>query len=83
MPVVVPGNGADRAARTEAHRLQGIGQLARTRRALGIGIAEQRTVGFAGNDFDIAELAGGMFDDAGNEQGTIHHQAGLQHCLAP
>jgi hypothetical protein len=40
-------------------------------------------VRFARNDFLLAKLGGGMFEDARNEHGAVHHEAGLGHVLSP
>ena len=45
--VVVPGNRAHGVAACEAQPSQRVGQLARAHRAVGVGVAKQRAVGFA------------------------------------
>ena len=79
MAVVVPGDRAHRAAGFQAQTLERVGQFARARRALRVGVAKQRPVRFARDDFNITELRCGVFDDCGNEKGAVHHEAGLQH----
>ena len=58
---------------------QGIGQLARTLGYLGKGAAVQGAVRLARNDFLFAKLRSGVFEDARNEQGAVHHEARCGH----
>ena len=54
-------------------------QLARALGAVGIGVAEQRSVGFARDNLDVTVLRGGVFDHVGQQQRLVHHQTGLKH----
>jgi hypothetical protein len=49
---------------------------------LRIGVAEQRAVRLARDDFRVAELSGGMLDHIGYQQGPMHDEAGLEHFLS-
>ena len=81
--VVVPGDRGDHAAGAEAQAGQRVGELFGAHRALRGGVAEQRAVGLARDDFGVAVLRRRMFEDAGKQKRHVHHQAGLQHvaCL--
>jgi hypothetical protein len=82
MAVVVPGNRAHCAASFEAHLGQGIGQLPDTLGRIGIGGAVQWAMRFARDDFLIAKLCSGVFEDARNEQWAFHHEARLGHVFS-
>src|SRR5450830_1329031 len=81
MAVVVPGNRADGAARLQAQRTQRVGQLPGAPGQVGEGVAVQAAIGLARDDLLRAELGGTVFQDGRNQQGAVHHAAGLLHCL--
>lgn len=77
--MVVPGKRRQGIAGAQPEVPECVRELARARGALRIGIAEQRSVRLARDDFAVAELSGGMLDHIGYQQEPIHDEAGLEH----
>ncbi len=62
--MVVPREGSDGIAWAQAELSERAGESSRSPGALGIGVPEQRSVRLARDDLHVAELRGGMLDDA-------------------
>jgi hypothetical protein len=75
VPVAVPGQRGHPVAHGDAQAVQRIGQLARAGGRIAPGVAVQVALDAARDDFAIAVVARGEFDDAGDQQRCIHHLA--------
>ena len=77
--VVVPSNRTHHTALFQIQSFECIGQFASALGAIGIGITKQRTMRFSRNHLLTTKLCSSVLQDARQEQGTVHHEAGFEH----
>ena len=71
--VAVPRQRGNALAHLDAESLQSMGGAPRAPVAVGIGVPVDVAFDPARNDLDVAVMACGKFDNAGDEQGLVHH----------
>ena len=79
--VLVPGEGRDAFAALHAARRQGMGELGGAGGDLGPAVAHQAAVGAGGDDPGAGVVAGGVIQEAGDQQRSVLHQAQHLGCL--
>ena len=75
MPVIVPRQRTDALAGLDTERCQRVGQLARSREHLAIGLPPSGVVQRDGDDFPRGVIFLGETQQRGNQQRIVHHQA--------
>ncbi|MNN33685.1 hypothetical protein D3C81_1474510 [compost metagenome] len=75
MPVAIPGQGGDPVAHADTEAMQGVRQPARALVAIAVGIAVHIALDPPRNDFAAPIMTRCKLDNAGNQQGLIHHLA--------